>query len=108
MSRLRKKLASDRPEPLPKTFFVGDRFKLKDGIADIVWRDCKLAGWTIDRSKTWTVTRIDDWCPGGGKRLWVDGPPHMFASRHVQLAWSSDEERRKALGKPAVANERIK
>lgn len=86
--------------PLPTQALVGDRVKLKPEKVAEFKRACEAAGWrdvsaTLERPKT--VLREDNYNPGGGRRLFFDGPPYCYGSSDVVLAWSSVGERRAAL-----------
>ncbi len=54
----------------------------------------KLAGYDFDPYAIREVTRIDPFAPGGGERLYVEGPPHMFLPRDVSLCWNTDDDRK--------------
>lgn len=83
---------------LPREPQVGDIIRLKADMAPQFREACKLAGWPdIDPHAVREVIRIDTFNPGGGKRLFVEGPPFAFSSRDVALAWTDTEERRKML-----------
>lgn len=92
----RKKLDDVRPD-LPHQAQVGDRIRLKPERMQEYNDACKLAGYEYDPYAIRLVTREDKYNPGGGRRLFVDGPPHCFAASDVNLAWSNEEDRRKAL-----------
>ena len=85
-------------EALPNTVRVGDRIKIKEECAREIAEACKKADWGVNLGAIRVVTRIDNWAPGGGDRLFVDGPPFAFLRNQVQLAWNSDDERRAGLG----------
>lgn len=90
------KVADTRPE-LPHQPQVGDRIKIKRDLATAWVSDCASAGWDVDPDEIRTVTRDDPFNPGGGRRLFVDGPPFAFSTNQVELAWNSPEERREML-----------
>lgn len=97
MTVLGKRKAADiRPE-LPHQPQVGDRIKIKPGVASAFVADCLKSGWDVDPDQIRTVTREDPWNPGGGRRLFVDGPPFAFSSMQVELAWNTEDERREML-----------
>jgi hypothetical protein len=83
---------------LPTAPQVGDIIRLKADLAPEFKRDCELAGWPdIDPHAVHVVVRKDKWNPGGGERLFVDGPPFAFRSCDVALAWKTEDERRQML-----------
>lgn len=83
---------------LPKQAQVGDRIRLKPESISQCQEECKKAGWPdVDLYAVRVVTREDPFNPGGGRRLFFDGPPHCFASHDVILAWNTEDERRLAL-----------
>lgn len=89
----------DRKE-LPATARVGDRVRLKPERIKAYQDACNAAGWTdFDPYSTKTILREDSFSPGGGYRLFFDGPPFCYASADVQLAWNSTEERIEGLRK---------
>jgi hypothetical protein len=84
---------------LPLDIRVSDRVKLRAGKRGQYREACKLAGYDkFDEYATHTITRISNDAPGGGRRLWVEKQPFCFGAADVQLAWSSERERRAALG----------
>jgi hypothetical protein len=85
-----------RPE-LPFQPQVGDRIKLKESVRSAFVADCRKAGWDVDPDAIRIVTREDPFNPGGGRRLFVDGPPFCFATNQVELAWNTEDERRDML-----------
>lgn len=94
--------AKRKPAPLPDLPpqpQVGDRIKLKDDrIFDYV-QACESVGWAFDPKAIRVVTREDKYNPGGGRRLFFDGPPFCFASSDCTLAWNTEHERRRELRK---------
>ena len=90
------KVVDARPK-LPHQPQVGDRIKIKEGHRSALTEDCRRAGWDVDADAIRTVTREDPWNPGGGRRLFVDGPPFAFSSMQVELAWNTEDERRAML-----------
>lgn len=85
---------------LPRTPRVGDRIKLREEKVNDYREACRLAGWSDAKvTAIKTVIREDNFCPGGGHRLFFDGPPFCYASPDVELAWNSVNERREALRK---------
>lgn len=90
------KVADTRPE-LPHQPQVGDRIKIKESHRRALEEDCTKAGWAVDVDAIRTITREDPWNPGGGRRLFVDGPPFAFSSTQVELAWNTEDERREML-----------
>jgi hypothetical protein len=79
---------------LPRAIQVGDWAKLRDGNVSKYAEACKLAGYDTDVRRIVTITREDD---ETGRRLWFEGAPHCFWAQDCELAWNSDEDRRKAL-----------
>jgi len=96
MAAARKKLDDELPE-LPRAAQVGDRIRLKPERMNAYKEACEKAGFCFDMYAVRIVTREDKFNPGGGRRLFVEGQPHCFASSDVNLAWSSEEDRREAL-----------
>lgn len=89
----------DEVKPLSSTVRKGDRIKLKEDAIPGYRQACVAAGWTdVDLGKIRTVERIDEFGTGGRPRLFFEGPPFAFYPSDVQLAWNSDDERRKGLG----------
>jgi hypothetical protein len=83
---------------LPKQPQVGDKVRLKEERMVAYAAACKAAGWAnFDQYAVHVVTREDPFNPGGGRRLFVDGPPYAFASTDVKLAWNTEDERRREL-----------
>ena len=92
----RKKIDDVRPD-LPHQAQVGDRIRLKPERMQEYNDACKLAGYEYDPYAIRLVTREDKYNPGGGRRLFVDGPPHCFSASDVNLAWNTEDERREEL-----------
>jgi hypothetical protein len=92
----RKKLQDEKPD-LPKQAQVGDRIRLKPERMEAYTAASKAAGYDFDLYAIRVVTRQDGYNPGGGRRLFVEGAPHCFASYDVNLAWNTEEERREEL-----------
>lgn len=82
---------------LPTQPQVGDRIRLRHEKVAEYEAACKLAGYDFDPHAVYVVQRDDNFCPGGGRRLFIGVPPHALGSRDVQLAWNSDRERRAML-----------
>jgi hypothetical protein len=92
--------AAKKPAPLPDLPpqpQVGDRIRLKEEKVFEYTQACEAAGWTLDLNAIRIVIREDKFNPGGGRRLFVEGPPFAFASMDVQLAWNTEDERRREL-----------
>lgn len=92
----RKKLEDVRPE-LPRQPQVGDRVRLKAKRIPAYHEACQAAGYDFDFHAIRIVIREDNYNPGGGRRLFVEGQPHCFASTDVELAWNTENERRAEL-----------
>jgi len=92
----RKQVDHSVPE-LPSRPQVGDRIKLKPSKALAYRTACEAAGWELNTDAIRVVVRADPYLPGGGRRLFVDGPPTCLSERDVDLAWNNDDERRQAL-----------
>jgi hypothetical protein len=92
----RKKLDDEKPE-LPRQPQVGDRIRLKEKRIPAYDTASKLAGYDFDLHAIRIVIREDNYNPGGGRRLFVEGQPHCFASTDVELAWNTEDERRAEL-----------
>lgn len=90
------KPVDDRPA-LPTQARVGDLIRLKEAKIKEYERACESAGWQFDGNAIYTVLRDDGFLPGGGRRLFINVPPHALGSRDVELAWSNEEDRRVAL-----------
>lgn len=86
-----------RDHTLPARPVVGDRIRLRPERMKAYAEACEQAGYDVDLYAIRTVTRTDPWARGGGRRLFVDGPPHCFLPTDVNLAWNTDGERREAL-----------
>ena len=82
---------------LPHQPVPGDRVKLKAERITAYQRASKLAGYEFDAYAIREVTRVDPWASGGGSRLHVEGPPHMFRPSDVALAWNTEDERKEML-----------
>lgn len=102
--------AATKPAPgieLPRTPQVGDLVRVKESIRARMMVDAKTAGFTFDPEAAREVVRTDQFCPGGGVRLFIEGAPFAFSSRDVDLAWpdgpQGEQRRRKfrALGRRA-------
>lgn len=79
---------------MPTQAQVGDRVRLKPEKIDEYNRTCIAAGFgSVDFSSPRTVIRDDPFCPGGGRRLFVEEAPFAFSSRDVELAWDGDARR---------------
>lgn len=91
-----KPVSDPRPE-LPRAAQVGDRVRLKDDLVVAYVEACEAAGWSFNPATIRTITRQDNAIPGGGRRLFFDGPPFCFGERDVVLAWNTEDERREAL-----------
>ena len=94
-----KKFIADVLPDLPAAIQPGDKIKLRP---DVNMRrafvsDCRKAGWDVDPDAIRVVVRQDKYNPGGGKRLFVEGPPFAYSSQMVCLAWNSETERREFL-----------
>lgn len=98
MPAAKKKVDDEIPE-LPRQPQVGDRVRLKENCFVQYIESCKRAGWDFDPYVIRTIVREDKFNPGGGRRLFVEGPPYCFASTDVKLAWSSEDDRRRELRK---------
>lgn len=96
MPAARKKLDDELPE-LPKQAQVGDRIRLKDERVFEYAQACEQAGYSADLRAIRVVTREDKYAPGGGRRLFFEGPPFCFTAGDVTLAWNTEQERREAL-----------
>ena len=92
-----KKKIDDTKIDLPRHPQNGDRIRLKPERMKAYDEAMALAGWDYDRYAVRTVIRQDGFAPGGGRLLFVDGPPFCFGGTDVILAWNSDEERREFL-----------
>lgn len=92
----RKKIA-DTQVDLPKHPQNGDRIRLKPERMKAYDEAMALAGWNYDRYQVRTVIRQDRFASGGGRRLFVDGPPFCFGGTDVILAWNTEQERREFL-----------
>lgn len=90
------RVVDTRPE-LPHQAQVGDRIRIKESHRSALEADCVKARWSVDVDAIRTVTREDPFNPGGGRRLFVDGPPFAFSSQQVELAWNTEDERREML-----------
>ena len=93
MAKPKKNAKPAGDKSLPYQPQVGDRIRLKPQAAKDMAKDAAAAGYVFDPEAIRTVTRKDPWAPGGGDRLFVDGPPHCFLVRQVTLAWNREEER---------------
>lgn len=83
---------------LPTQAQVGDKIRLKPESINAYANACKLAGYDdFNAYRIVTVIRTDNSNPGGGKRLFFEGAPHCYSSHDVQLAWSTEDERREML-----------
>lgn len=83
---------------LPPKPQVGDRIKLKPERAIAFYEACTAAGYLDFTANTvHEVKRIDEYAPGGGRRLFVERQPFCFTDRDVILAWNTNDERRLAL-----------
>lgn len=85
---------------LPRSPQVGDLVRLNGERRVAVTQACNAAGWPIDPFAAREVIRADPFNPGGGRRLFVDGPPFAFTPMQVELAWKDGPqcaERRKAI-----------
>lgn len=96
MPAAKKKLDDELPE-LPRQAQVGDRIRIKPERIDAYKLACARAGWDVDFYAIRTVIREDPYQPGGGRRLFVDGPPFCFGGTDVVLAWNTEGERREEL-----------
>ena len=94
-----KKFIADVLPDLPKEIVAGDRIKLRDdpSMRQAFVTDCRKAGWEVDPDAIRIVIRDDKWNPGGGRRLFVEGPPFAYSSQMVCLAWSREQDRRDML-----------
>ena len=94
-----KKFIADVLPDLPKEIVTGDRIKLRDDpeLRQAFVSDCRKAGWNVDPNAIRVVTSQDKWNPGGGRRLFVEGPPFAYSSTMVCLAWNSENARREFL-----------
>ena len=92
-----KKSAADMKVDLPHAVQVGDRVRLREAKRAEYAEACKLAGWDFEAGAIYVVRRKDEFCPGGGERLFIDVPPHALGSRDVDLAWSDENDRREML-----------
>lgn len=81
--------------PLPTSPQVGDRVRLKQEKAPELLKACKAAGYDFDPETIVTIQR-EDFRPAG-RALWFDRAPWSFYASDLELAWSSDQERREAL-----------
>jgi hypothetical protein len=86
-----------RDKALPVRPVTGDRIRLRPERMKAYEVAAKLAGYDFDLYAVRTVTRVDGFAPGGGERLFVNGAPHCFLPRDVNLAWNTDGERREML-----------
>lgn len=82
----RKEVDHKLPE-LPRSPQVGDLIRVREDHRNAIAEACELAGWDVDLERVREVIREDPWAPGGGRRLFVDGPPFAFTALQVQLAW---------------------
>jgi hypothetical protein len=95
-----KKKPSEEIPDLPRQPQIGDRIRLKTEKITSYTEACKIAGYDdFDAYAIRTITREDPYNPGGGRRLFFDGPPFCFSSQDVRLAWSTEDERRLELRK---------
>lgn len=92
----RKKLEDELPE-LPRQAQVGDRIRLKSEQIDEYKNAAARVGWEFDPYRIVTVTRQDNFNPGGGRRLFFEGIPFCYAANDVILAWNTEGERREEL-----------
>lgn len=83
---------------LSKVVRKGDRVRLKESKRREYQEACKAAGYEADVDAVHVVTRIDPFGTGGRDRLFIAAPPYAFYPSDVELAWSSDKERREGLG----------
>ena len=98
MGAAKRKKIADTQVDLPRQAQVGDRIRLKPERMVEYAAAIKKAGWgDVNLYAVRTVTRKDNFSPGGGARLFVEGPPHCFGATDVILAWNSDLERREFL-----------
>ena len=86
-----------KDKALPAQPVAGDRIRVKPEEMVLLATACAAAGYAVDLYAIREVIRVDPFAPGGGNRLHVDGPPHMFLPRQVRLAWNTEEERREML-----------
>ena len=49
------------------------------------------------RARSASITREDPFHPGGGRRLFVDGPPFCFATNQVELRHGIPRTRRRVM-----------
>ena len=91
MKKTNAKPAGDKG--LPSQPQVGDRIRLRPEAARDMKADAEVAGFVFDPEAIRLVTRKDHFAPGGGDRLFVDGPPFCFLPRQVRLAWNEEAER---------------
>ena len=94
-----KKFIADVLPDLPAAIVTGDRIKLRPDaeLRQAFVNDCRKVGWDVDPDAIRIVTREDKWNPGGGRRLFVEGPPFAYSSVTVCLAWNTEKERREFL-----------
>jgi hypothetical protein len=86
-----------KDKSLPSRPVVGDKIRLRPERMAAYKLAADLAGYSFDPYAIREVVRIDPHAAGGGNRLWVQGEPHMFLPRDVQLAWNTDGERAEML-----------
>jgi hypothetical protein len=82
-----------KDKELPRQPVVGDLIKLKPERMRAYREASALAGYVFDEYAIRTVIRTDPFGLGGGRRLVVEGAPHMFAAADVNLAWVDDKQR---------------
>lgn len=95
----RKEVDHSVPE-LPRSPQVGDMVRIKESHRNDIVTACRAAGWHVDVDEVRTILREDPFSPGGGRRLFVDGPPFAFTPMQVELAWKDgpqSPDRRKAI-----------
>lgn len=100
MAATRRKEVDHSVPELPRSPQVGDKVRINPTHRNAIVTACQAAGWDIDVDEVRTVLREDPYCPGGGRRLFVDGPPFAFAAMQVELAWPDgpqSDARRKAI-----------
>ena len=79
---------------LPRSPLVGDKVRVKPERISVLAKACELAGYDVDLYAVLTITKEDPFGPGGGRRLYVEGAPHMFSPSDVILAWDAQCEER--------------
>jgi len=90
-------MSKDRSLPLHPV--VGDLIRLRPERITEYMTASKLAGYKWDPYLTREVVRVDGFAPGGGDRLFVDGPPFCFLPRDVKIEMTEAQRREMLLGR---------